>query len=504
MAETAAATLAHLADLADLEGTFGDDPDLTAGDLAGLTELVEIGPDRLDGVSDPANGMPALLLKQTGRKPRRVSARLLKTTDEKRFGLYVAYPAGRADRAVAADGHRDFAGAAAVEAGAWTFLDKGAAVGLGHLPATEGAGRVVESWIHRAPPWTLTAADGSTQTVHPGDWLVGIIWTPEAWAMVKAGDLAGVSMQGSARRRRPSPEALAGLRKSKTKGALRMPEKARKAAREGVRLAMADAGMTARLKAADKRLRKLEKARGLRCEKCSRTVPPDSGFCGRCGARVAAAAKARAGTAADARILRSVIVKARAGDHAAIVTLMTAFGEGTAARLMRGKARLREVGGSVAKAAAAVGGGETARCRTCGGSGRLRHPATGKPSRTCPSCRGAGTWTPDGDQVDMTPADADHVVQYATAAKEGSRDAARHLTALVGRDVAAALLSGEPLTAAEFRRGYLTACRASQHAEPGQEPRIPDASYVVSPEDFRRGPLTSGQERLAPASRLAV
>lgn len=199
-----------------------------------------------------------------------------------------------------------------------------------------------------------------------------------------------------------------------------------------------------------------------------------------------------------------MIAKARAGDSAALVRLLSAFGAETAERLLGGRARLRDVGGSVAKAAAALGGGEPADCRTCGGSGRLWHPQTSKASRKCPSCLGPGQWAPDGDRADMTPDDASRLVEYATAVKEGSPDAARHLTSLVGREAAVKLISGEPLSAAEFQRGYITACRAHQSADPDQKPRIPQAVHVISPEDFQRGPLSRGQERLAPASRMAV
>lgn len=60
----------------------------------------------------------------------------------------------------------------------------------------------------------IKAADGSTQTVCDGDWLIGIVWTPETWQLIKSGQVRGVSMQGSAVRRRPSPETLAALRKN--------------------------------------------------------------------------------------------------------------------------------------------------------------------------------------------------------------------------------------------------------------------------------------------------
>jgi ATP-dependent protease ClpP protease subunit len=34
-------------------------------------------------------------------------------------------------------------------------------------------------------------------------------------------------------------------------------------------------------------------------------------------------------------------------------------------------------------------------CKTCGGSGRLKHPGTGKNSVKCPGCGGSGTYSPD-------------------------------------------------------------------------------------------------------------
>jgi hypothetical protein len=55
------------------------------------------------------------------------------------------------------------------------------------------------------------------------------------------------------------------------------------------------------------------------------------------------------------------------------------------------------------ESAAAVtgsGDGSEAACRTCGGSGRLKHPRTGKPSRQCPECDGTGSAPPDDDSGD--------------------------------------------------------------------------------------------------------
>lgn len=141
-----------------------------------------------------------------------VAGLLVKSEAERRYTLTVAYPANKADTAVAADGFRDFASKQAVEDAAWAYLTKSPAVGLWHKDGTDGAGQVVESYIWRGPDWTVKAADGSEHTVTEGDWLLGIQWTPETWPKVQSGEIGGVSMQGSAARRTPSAEAVANLR----------------------------------------------------------------------------------------------------------------------------------------------------------------------------------------------------------------------------------------------------------------------------------------------------
>ena len=141
-----------------------------------------------------------------------VAGMVVKSEDERRYTLTVAYPADKADTAVAADGFQDFAGKQAVEDAAWSYLTKSPAVGLWHKDGTDGAGSVVESYIYRGPDWTVKAADGSEHVVKAGDWLLGIQWTAETWPLVKEGRIGGVSMQGKAARRVPSAEAVANLR----------------------------------------------------------------------------------------------------------------------------------------------------------------------------------------------------------------------------------------------------------------------------------------------------
>lgn len=137
---------------------------------------------------------------------------VVKSQEEQRYTLAVAYPANKPDIAIAQDGFRDFASPAAVEKAAWSYLRKSPRVGLWHREGTDGSGSVCESYIYRGPDWTIQAADGSTQIIKAGDWLMGIIWSEDSWPLVKQGLIGGVSPQGRAKRRMPTPEAVANLR----------------------------------------------------------------------------------------------------------------------------------------------------------------------------------------------------------------------------------------------------------------------------------------------------
>ncbi len=138
-----------------------------------------------------------------------VACQVLKASEEQRYTLGLAYGANLPDVGKAADGFQDFAGPEALEQAAWAFMRKGGRVGLDHRKGTGGAGTVVESYIWRGPDW----AQANGFVVKSGDWLLGVVWSPEAWADIKAGRRSGYSPQGMARRRAPSAEALTGLRR---------------------------------------------------------------------------------------------------------------------------------------------------------------------------------------------------------------------------------------------------------------------------------------------------
>lgn len=244
-----------------MPGGFGGlallEPDVDELDLDELSELEKINPERVDGVSGPANGCPTLMLKALGSKRAAapVRTRLVKTEGEKRVSIHLAYPSMRPDRARAVDGFRDFAGPDAVEDAAWSFMKAGAKIGLWHEQGTTGSGTCVESWVHRADPWIIKAVDGSTQTIMPGDWLIAVQWPEDVWALVKSGQINGVSMQGSASRRKPSAEALAGLRKAN--GGKKVKRRAARA--QLMAKALADA-QAARRAAIDDQVRKAARA----------------------------------------------------------------------------------------------------------------------------------------------------------------------------------------------------------------------------------------------------
>lgn len=164
-----------------------------------------------DGATYEQDAAPAATAMKAEGWDGGVAGVVVKAEMDRRYTLTLAYPADRADVTVAQDGYRDFAGPAAVENAAWAFM-KSPKVGLWHKDGTDGAGDVVESYIWRGEDWTVKAADGSEQVVKNGDWLLGIVWSEQTWPLIKDGQVGGVSMQGKAKRRHPSPEALAGLR----------------------------------------------------------------------------------------------------------------------------------------------------------------------------------------------------------------------------------------------------------------------------------------------------
>lgn len=129
---------------------------------------------------------------------------VIKSVAARKYTLSVGYAAMAADIAKARDGHIDFASEEEIEKAAWDYLASGPEVGLLHQEGSEGAGKIVESYIYRGPDWTV-----EDQVIKAGDWLIGTIWSDSAWDAIERGEINGTSMQGSAKRRTPSPADVA-------------------------------------------------------------------------------------------------------------------------------------------------------------------------------------------------------------------------------------------------------------------------------------------------------
>jgi 2'-5' RNA ligase len=123
-----------------------------------------------------------------------LKSRIFRAAPEQRYTLSVAYPVAEADA------HGNFANSEQLERACWEYLRRSRAVGLMHKNGTAGTGELVENYIYRGPDWTI-----EDQTVRAGDWIAGIIWSPEAWEFVKAGDFQGLSFQGFAEVKSATP-----------------------------------------------------------------------------------------------------------------------------------------------------------------------------------------------------------------------------------------------------------------------------------------------------------
>ena len=144
---------------------------------------------------------------------------VLSKTAEKRYTLGVVYEPDTVDT------QGEFAKAADIEAAAWEFLARmqtlaksgfaivkacqdgedvevdvtdlvKAADGLDdqHAQTDEPLGTIVESFV---APAELRV---NGHVVKAGAWLLGVIWTPEMFAKIKAGERTGLSMFGHATR----------------------------------------------------------------------------------------------------------------------------------------------------------------------------------------------------------------------------------------------------------------------------------------------------------------
>jgi hypothetical protein len=110
---------------------------------------------------------------------------IAKSDEERRYTLGVVYPHSEYD----SYGH--WTDQSEIEKMAWLYMQESPMIGLMHEDGTEYSGQVVESYLYRGPDWHVNG-----QVVREGDWLIGVIWSPEAWELVKLGIIRGYSLQG--------------------------------------------------------------------------------------------------------------------------------------------------------------------------------------------------------------------------------------------------------------------------------------------------------------------
>jgi len=176
-----------------LEKIDDDVLSLTAGDIGDhVAKSLACGYSSIvwpKDITKPSNGHEVLDVQSTAEELTRY--RVLRAAPEQRYTLGVAYPAASLDL------HQDFMSMEELERTAWDAMRRGVKIGLMHRAGTGGAGTAVESYIYRGPEWK---ADG--QVVKPGDWMLGVVWEPNAWEAIKSGQLKGYSLQGWARKQK--------------------------------------------------------------------------------------------------------------------------------------------------------------------------------------------------------------------------------------------------------------------------------------------------------------
>ena len=127
---------------------------------------------------------------------------------EDRFISMVAYqpaaPGAKIPRR-GMDHYVDICSPEVIERAAWRFLALGGKSGLFHKSdGTDAKGeppmRIVESSIHRGPPYDITAVNGEKVRITTGTWLIGAILRPDIWERYRKGEFGGASLDGTVQR----------------------------------------------------------------------------------------------------------------------------------------------------------------------------------------------------------------------------------------------------------------------------------------------------------------
>lgn len=137
-------------------------------------------------------------------------ALIVKAVDEKRFTLGPWYVP------LAVDAHGEWTDSDELQAGLWNYVKGGnREIRLQHTPGTK-AGEWVEAMTWPFPVEVPMVSPDTGQVVRKmfpaGTVFLGVQWEPWAWEMVKAGQIRGYSMGGSAERVDEDPMIYADVR----------------------------------------------------------------------------------------------------------------------------------------------------------------------------------------------------------------------------------------------------------------------------------------------------
>jgi len=115
---------------------------------------------------------------------------LHKASEEKRVSVAPAMIPREPDK------EGDVVATETVERAAWDFVRGDGGIDTDHN-LIDGKGEVVESWVQKDER-TYSLPGGGTRTYPAGTWMLGIKWRSEPWNRIKAGDIAGLSIYGTA------------------------------------------------------------------------------------------------------------------------------------------------------------------------------------------------------------------------------------------------------------------------------------------------------------------
>ena len=179
----------------EAEHELGDPEGLINAIKDGAGMVLDTALELVSGVDVPAVDSKFVMMKSDKEQyDKRATAPVLldkDATEERRVGFAPAMIPREPDK------EGDVVGTATVEDSAWQFLksdDTG--IDTDHN-LIDGKGEVVESWVLKEER-TFDLPGGGEETYPAGTWMLGIQWQADPWERIKAGDIQGLSIYGTA------------------------------------------------------------------------------------------------------------------------------------------------------------------------------------------------------------------------------------------------------------------------------------------------------------------